>query len=87
MDYEALLRNTLYKYIVDNDLDGGEDFSKEKIITVWFNKILQNAKGLFIIKDYYKKDYYFEVTFNGNEITAYVDMYQKVDNQEVKLND
>lgn len=87
MDYEALLKNTLYKYIKDNDLDGGEDFSKEKIVTVWFSKTLQNAKGLFFVKDYYKKDYYFEVTFNGNTITAYVDMYQKVDNQEVALND
>lgn len=45
------------------------------IITVWFSKTIQNAKGLFITKH---SPRYFEVTYNGDKEELYIDTYTKV---------
>lgn len=45
------------------------------IVPVWFAKEMQHAKGLFVVNGY---NSYFEVTYNGDRIEFYIDVYEKV---------
>lgn len=48
-----------------------------EIHTVWYSKVLQNKKGLFMVQGC---PLYFEVTGNGATDRLYVDMYSKICN-------
>lgn len=51
-----------------------------ELIQVWFCKIVQNYKGLFIVKntrDGYIYPYFIEATCNGDKNEVYLDYYIK----------
>lgn len=56
--------------------DDDAELSIDDVYIVWFAKILQNWKAL--ISTDRTSGMYFEVTFNGDKETAYVDHYFKV---------
>lgn len=55
----------------------------DNIIAVWFSKEIQNAKGLFIIDSDALKDFYYEVTYNGDKNETYIDRYLKIEHSVV----
>lgn len=50
----------------------------DEVLIVWWSKTLQNWKGLLITTPIGGK--YYEVTYNGDDQEAYIDVYSKVDN-------
>lgn len=44
----------------------------------WFSKTLQNWKALLITRA--PNGIYYEITYNGDDKEAYIDVYQKIDN-------
>lgn len=55
----------------------------DNVIAVWFSKEIQNAKGLFIIDSNALKDFYYEVTYNGDKNETYIDRYLKIEHSVV----
>lgn len=55
----------------------------DNVIAVWFSKEIQNAKGLFIIDSDVLKDFYYEVTYNGDKNETYIDRYLKIEHSVV----
>lgn len=67
-----------------NTLKGENNFiHTENVHCVWFNKSLQNYKGLFIILPLDGK--YYECTYNGDKKELYIDTYNKESNECIKL--
>ena len=65
-------------------LKGEDNFIQyNNIHCVWFNKSLQNYKGLFIILPLDGK--YYECTYNGNTNELYIDTYLKEENECINL--
>ena len=65
-------------------LKGENNFIEtENVHCVWFNKSLQNYKGLFIILPLDGK--YYECTYNGDKKELYIDTYNKESNECIKL--
>lgn len=65
-------------------LKGEDNFIEtENVHCVWFNKSLQNYKGLFIILPLDGK--YYECTYNGDKKELYIDTYNKESNECIKL--
>lgn len=83
MNYEELLKKHLLKCYNTSLVDDYVSF--DDIVTVWFSKQLQNAKGLFFVKGI--NNTYVEVTFDGDKKVAYVDIYYKTSNEEISLDD
>lgn len=55
--------------------------TKQDVFVVWFCKTLQNWKVLLATT---KRDgLYFEVTYNGDEKEAYLDVYKKLENYRI----
>lgn len=87
MNYEKQLKQFLIKSLKNRFGSIVDDIATEDdIIVVWFSKTLQNAKGLFYIPVISPNNYY-EVTYNGDTLSAYIDTYEKISNDEVALND
>lgn len=61
----------------------GAPVPEHSTYVVWFCKTLQNWKAL--VSTTMPDGAYYEVTYNGDENTAYVDSYKKFDNQSVVL--
>lgn len=61
------------------------ELTEDDIYIVWFSKVLQNWKAL--LSTDLHDDLYYEVTFNGDKHTAYVDTYKKQHNTPVFLSD
>lgn len=74
-----------YKHNDKVDILKGEDnfIETENVHCVWFNKSLQNYKGLFIILPLDGK--YYECTYNGDKRELYIDTYNKESNECIKL--
>ncbi len=88
--YSEAARNMVYA-MVRKQLDEANDrarevpvpsdlFSVNDVHVVWFSKTLQNWKALVITT--LPDELYYEVTFDGNKGSVYIDTYVKVDNQE-----
>ncbi len=61
--------------------------TEDDVYVVWYNKSLQNHKGLF--STVYPDGMYYEMTYNGDTHEMYLDAYKKWDNRviEVKVDD
>ena len=65
--------------IVDTEL---ERITKDDVYVVWFVKVLQNWKAL--VSTDKAKGVYYEITYNGDTMSSYVDQYLKTDNLTVE---
>jgi hypothetical protein len=68
--------------VLDALRDEGENITISEIYVVWFVKVLQNWKALVATSK--PDDRYFEVTYNGDRMEAYIDHYGKLRNQAVQ---
>lgn len=62
--------------------DKFDDITVQDVFIVWFSKTLQNWKALAAADT--SDDYYYELTYDGDEERTYIDVYDKVDNTIVK---
>lgn len=87
-DPDVLLRSAkiavLYAFNKTSAADH-EELTEKDIYIVWFSKTLQNWKAL-LSTDLHDGLYY-EVTYNGDKHSAYVDTYKKQDNTVVFQSD
>ena len=58
------------------------DLSADQLAVVWFSKTLQNWKAL-VCTTIPGDELYFEVTYNGDRLEAYVDTYHKIANEAI----
>lgn len=57
---------------------------EEEVITVWFAKEINNAKGMFIVNTPFPS-LYFEVTLNGENDEVYIDGYTQESHTAIKI--
>jgi len=80
---ECKFKVTFYHNDKVDTLKGENDFiQKENVHCVWFNKSLQNFKGLFVTIPLDGK--YYECTYNGDKKELYLDVYKKEENIKFK---
>lgn len=86
--YQSKARQIVRDYansVLDkSDLKAGlvKEITIDDVYVVWFSKTLQNWKALVSTNLTDLK--YYEVTYNGDEQVAYLDVYVKVHNIAVK---
>lgn len=88
-DVDTLLKQAkvavIHAFNRENPLADSIELTVDDIYIVWFSKVLQNWKAL--LSTDLHDDLYYEVTFNGDKHTAYVDTYKKQHNTPVFLSD
>ena len=87
-DPDVLLRSAKIAVIhAFNKTDASDtvELTEKDVYIVWFSKTLQNWKAL-LSTDLHDGLYY-EVTYNGDKHSAYVDTYKKQDNTVVFQSD
>lgn len=67
--------------VVDTDTNV---LTMDDVFVVWFAKTLQNWKACVSTSDP-DSHLYYEITYNGDRLEAYVDVYDKIDNQVITL--
>lgn len=55
--------------------------TKDEVFVVWFSKTLQNWKAL--VSTDRSDGRYYELTYNGDRLETYVDVYTKVSNETI----
>lgn len=77
-------RSLVFNQIVQ-DSSGKTEVVIEDIRVVWFAKILQNWKSVLVVldKDAFSTGILYEVTFDGDKDSFYVDRYERQGNVEV----
>jgi hypothetical protein len=73
----AKAKELVWGYIIDG-LDENSITPEFKIFTVWFSKTLQNWKA--ILGTTLPDNLLYEVTYNGDKMETYIDVYDKIDN-------
>lgn len=63
------------------DLSHQELITEKEVFVVWFSKTLQNWKAL--VSTDRTDGRYYELTYNGDRLETYVDVYKKVSNETV----
>lgn len=58
--------------------DAAVDLTMDDVFVVWFSKTLQNWKAL--VSASYPKAPYIELTYNGDKMETYADVYKKIEN-------
>ena len=76
-NYQAKAMGLVRAY-VERTLDKSDPDVDFDVFIVWFCKTLQNWKAL--VSTTLPDSTYYEVTYNGNEATTYLDVYRKVEN-------
>lgn len=67
------------------DEGGTLGVSINDVFVVWYCKTLKNAKAL--LSTSFPDNKYFELTFNGDSGELYLDVYDKLENRCVKLDE
>lgn len=70
------------KYVIEH-LDKSDDEPAFEVYVVWFCYILGGWKALVSTSLY--DGMYYEVTFDANKNSVYLDAYKKFENREIKL--
>lgn len=85
MGFTELARNVVFGYVKSHleKTDTHVTFSESEVYIVWFAKTLQNWKAL--VSTTLPDGMYYEVTFDGDKNTVYLDAYKKFDNQAITL--
>lgn len=65
------------------DVTDDTNIEIENVFVVWFCKTLQNWKAL--VSTDLRDGMYYEVTYNGDQMVAYLDAYKKFENQSIPL--
>lgn len=68
-----------YQSVLVSALTDKYGVNADDVIPVWFSKVVENAKGLFIING---SDSYYEVTYHGKRNIFYIDEYSKISHCE-----
>lgn len=63
------------------DFGDTEPLREDEVFIVWFSKTLQNWKAL-LSTDRFDGRYY-ELTYNGDRLETYIDVYKKISNEAV----
>lgn len=84
MDFMEKAKTLVYDYIKAKleKTDTHVTFAPDEVYIVWFSKTLQNWKCL--ISTTLPDGMYYEVTYNGDAKTTYIDAYKKWDNVAVE---
>ena len=64
------------------DKTDNKQITLDDVYVVWFSKTLQNWKAL--VSTSVSDGMYYEITYNGDKIETYVDVYKKWENFIVK---
>ena len=75
-------KNEVVKYTNDH-LD--KQISSDDVYVVWLTKTLQNNKAL--LSTTLLDGMYYELTYNGDKNELYIDVYKRLENKEVTLDD
>ena len=75
-------KNEVVKYTNDH-LD--KQISSDDVYVVWLTKTLQNNKAL--LSTALLDGMYYELTYNGDKNELYIDVYKRLENKEVTLDD
>ena len=75
-------KNEVVKYTNDH-LD--KQISSDDVYVVWLTKTLQNNKAL--LSTTLLDSMYYELTYNGDKNELYIDVYKRLENKEVTLDD
>ena len=75
-------KNEVVKYTNDH-LD--KQISSDDVYVVWLTKTLQNNKALLSTTLF--DGMYYELTYNGDKNELYIDVYKRLENKEVTLDD
>lgn len=78
-DFVAFCRATVAEYANEHmDKTDGKAITEEDVHVVWLTKVLQNNKAL--LSTTLPDGMYYEITYDGDKGTAYVDVYKKCQN-------
>lgn len=75
-------KNEVVKYTNDH-LD--KQISSDDVYVVWLTKTLQNNKAL--LSTTLLDGMYYELTYNGDKNELYIDVYKRLENKELTLDD
>jgi hypothetical protein len=78
--YQDKARRIVFEYVKSKleKTDTHVTFAQDEVYVVWFSKTLQNWKAL--LSTTLPDGMYYEVTYNGDDLVAYLDAYKKFDN-------
>lgn len=84
MDYLLIARTVVFEYVKTkfDKSDPLPEFSINDVYIVWFAKTLQNWKAC--LSTNLPDRMYYELTYNGDKDSLYIDAYVKLENKEIK---
>lgn len=77
-----MCKNEVVNY-TNSHLD--KQISSDDVYVVWLTKALQNNKAL--LSTTLPDGMYYELTYNGDKNELYIDVYKKLENKELTLDD
>lgn len=83
-DFEKLCIKTIVDYFNEKvDKSDGFKLKEEDVYIVWSCKTLQNNKAL--VSTNVSDGMYYELTYNGDKKELYLDVYKKLENKAIKV--
>lgn len=84
MNYYLIARTVVFEYVKTqfDKSDPPPEFTIDDVYVVWFAKTLQNWKAC--LSTNLPDRMYYELTYNGDMDSLYIDAYVKINNREIK---
>ena len=84
MDHHNTAKRVVFEYAKTkfDKSDPPPEFTIDDVFIVWFAKTLQNWKAC--LSTTLPDKMYYELTYNGDPDSLYIDAYVKIDNREIK---